>query len=139
MIKLIDFLFRMVDISGKFNGKAIYAAATREEELRSSWYKSMKKPGYTFDLAILETVQKTTEWMPERDLELAATEYKILPRPSGEFDTPKPAHLNYEIYQSCPVPHWENYGNRVPGSTHDKRWRNMRHTLCINHQYGRCQ
>ena len=35
---------KMVDISGKFNGKAIYAAATREEELRSSWYKHMKNP-----------------------------------------------------------------------------------------------
>ena len=129
---------KMVDMSSKFNGRAIYAAATREEELRSRWYKNMKVSGYTFDLAILETV-KSSEWMSERDLELAATEFQSIPRPSGEFDTPRPAHTSYTMYQSFPRPHWKDHGERIPGSRHDRRWSNMRHTLCMNHQHGRCQ
>merc|ERR1711951_181605 len=47
--------------------------------------------------------------------------------------------MSYANYKSWPVPEWKDYGVRIPGSRHDFRWRNMRHTLCMNHQHGKCQ
>ena len=133
---------KMIDMSSKFNHKAFYSGALREEELRASWYCNMKKSGFDLDSSILASVN-SKDWMTERDLEAAATDYKSIKSASGEFETPRPSgkgktdHFGY--FEKWPVPAWKNNGKRDEGSYHDRRWRNMRHTICLNHKNGVCQ
>ena len=80
---------KMIDVSSKFNHKAFYAGALREEELRASWYSNMKKSGFDLDSSILASVN-SQDWMTERDLEAAATDFQSVKGASGEFETPRP-------------------------------------------------
>ena len=118
---------RLSDMATKYGHKAILFAASREEEIRATWYRNLRTNGCTMDMAIRKSLDE--KWPDERELGGANGKTNV----SGEFSTPTTGDKNKPTW---PIPAWKSQNQTVDRAW---RWRNMKHTLCRNHQNGVCQ